>query len=125
MAAITARSIARAAAKTTLIMAEQRRNNNSNNPVPGLLGIFATQVAAVATERADTRSWLTLPANIQLARLPLPPGEYTIKVELIDARGQIVATNEYPGVIITAAHKTYMTEYWTPHIQPSNARREP
>jgi len=123
MAAITARSIARAATKTTLIMAEQRRNDRSNNPVPGLLGVFATQVAAVTTERADTRSWLTLPANIQVARLPLPPGEYTIKVELVGAGGETVAIREYPKVVITGAHKTYLTQHWTPPIQPSTVRR--
>ena len=79
-----------------------------------VLGSLAMQVAAVATERADTRSWLTLPANIQLARLPLPPGSYTIKVELLDAGEQIVATREYPGVVISKAHKTYLIEHWVP-----------
>lgn len=80
------------------------------------------RVASVVTERADTRSWLTLPADIQMARLSLPPGQYTIKVELLDAGGQTVATREYPGVVITGAHQTYLTQHWT-SIQPSTARR--
>lgn len=32
------------------------------------------------TERADTRNWQTLPHGISLARFPLEPGQYTIKV---------------------------------------------
>jgi len=124
MGAIVARSIARAVTKTATIRAASRSNDRNNNAaVAGLLGELAMQVTAVATERADTRSWLTLPANIQMARLPLPPGTYTITVELLDANGQIVAARNYPGVVITEARKTYLTQHWTPAIQPSTARR--
>ncbi|GAB3488109.1 COG3014 family protein [Marinomonas epiphytica] len=34
------------------------------------------QVAVFASSAADTRNWLTLPAQIRLTRTPLPPGEY-------------------------------------------------
>ena len=42
--------------------------------------------------RADTRSWLTLPANIQMARLALPPGDYDVTVELLGADDQVITT---------------------------------
>ncbi len=125
MAAITARTLVRAAAK---IMASKKarreagNRNNSNDAPLGLLGALAVQVAAVVTERADTRSWLTLPRNIQLARLPLPPGSYTIKVELLGADGQIVASSEYPEVVISKTHKTYLTQHWVP-AQLATTRR--
>ncbi len=124
MAAITARTLVRAAAK---IMASKKarreagNRNNSNDAPLGLLGALAVQVAVVA-ERADTRSWLTLPRNIQLARLPLPPGSYTIKVELLGADGQIVASSEYPEVVISKTHKTYLTQHWVP-AQLATTRR--
>ncbi|MDO8412689.1 MAG: hypothetical protein Q7S51_02745 [Gallionellaceae bacterium] len=118
--AITARSLARAVAKTTATRNMQRRNDN--DAALDLLGAFAVQVAAIATERADTRSWLTLPANIQLARLSLPPGSYTVTVELRDKDGQVVSSKEYPGVTITQAHKTYLTQHWIP-AQPAGRRR--
>lgn len=122
--AITARSVARAVVKVkTQKTLSGGRGNNENGAVAGLIGSFAMQVAAVATERADTRSWLTLPANIQLARLSLPPGRYTIKAELLGAGDQIVAIREYPEVEISKAHKTYLTEHWVP-AQPSTTRRK-
>jgi hypothetical protein len=34
------------------------------------------QVAVFASSAADTRNWLTLPAQVRLTREPLPPGEY-------------------------------------------------
>lgn len=125
MPAIIARSIARAVIKTAAVnaAARKRKNGNDKEAMAELIGGLALQVAAVATERADTRSWLTLPADIQLARLPLPPGSYTVKVELLDSGGQTVATREYPGVVIAQAHKTYLTQHWVPP-QLSNARSE-
>jgi len=35
------------------------------------------QVAVFASSAADTRNWLTLPAQVRLTRESLPPGEYT------------------------------------------------
>ena len=125
MAAITARTLVRAAAKIIASKKTQQaalNRSNNNDATLGLLGALAVQVAAVVTERADTRSWLTLPGNIQLARLPLPPGSYTIKVELLGADGQIVASSEYPEVVISKAHKTYLTQHWVP-AQLATTRR--
>jgi hypothetical protein len=125
MAAITARSIARAVVKAKIQESVDRAGQNRNNNDAGaaLLGSIFVRVAAVATERADTRSWLTLPAEIQLAQMHLPPGEYTIKVELLDASGQVVNSREYPGFVITEGHMTYLTEHWTPPVTHPPARR--
>jgi hypothetical protein len=124
MPAIIARSIARAVAKTALVRAASGGSNNNNQNAARLLDEFAMQVTALATERADTRSWLTLPANIQMARLPLPAGSYTIKVELLGADGQLVSTREFPGVVISEAHMTYLTQHWIPPML-SITRSEP
>ena len=49
-----------------------------------VLGSIAIDVALGATEQADTRSWRTLPAQIQIIRFRLPPGEYTVNVASSD-----------------------------------------
>lgn len=115
MPAITARTIARAIAKGAIQESVDRAGKNRNNdPAVELLGSLLVRVAAVATERADTRSWLTLPANIQLARLSLPPGSYNVSVDLLGKDEQIVATQEFPGVVISEKRKTYLTQHWVP-----------
>jgi hypothetical protein len=38
---------------------------------------------AVASEEADTRSWQTLPDEIHLARVWVPPGRYQVQSEPI------------------------------------------
>jgi len=51
----------------------------------GDLGNFGMNVLNYATENADLRSWLTLPANAQVLRVPLPAGQHRIVARL--ARG--------------------------------------
>ncbi|OGT01145.1 MAG: hypothetical protein A3K04_07100, partial [Gallionellales bacterium RBG_16_56_9] len=111
MPAITARSIARAVAKGAIQKSVDRAGNNRDSDA-ALIGSLIIRVASMATERADTRSWLTLPANIQIARLSLPPGSYDVTVELLGANDQVVATQMFPQVLIREARKTYLTQHW-------------
>lgn len=56
----------------------------------GEIGNILAVLYNVASEQADTRSWLTLPDEVQILRLSLPPGQQTIalnirgKTELIE-----------------------------------------
>ena len=76
MPAITARAVARAIAKGVIQESVDKAGQKGDDAAVQLIGSLLVRVASVATERADTRSWLTLPANVQLARLALPPGSY-------------------------------------------------
>ncbi len=114
MPAITARAVARAVAKGVLQESVDNAGGKNDDALAKLIGSFLVRVFSVATERADTRSWLTLPANVQLARLALPPGTYDVTVELLGANGQVIATNVFPQVTIRDARKTYLTQHSMP-----------
>lgn len=125
MPAIIARSVARVVIKAAASKKARdvaMNNKNNDNAMAGMLGALALQVAAIATERADTRSWLTLPGNIQLARMSLPPGSYDVKVELLGANRQVVATQDYPGIVVKKSHKTFLTQHWVPNQISVNRR---
>jgi hypothetical protein len=109
MPAITARTIARAIAKGAIQHAVDKSGNKQDDAGAKLIGSLLVRVAAVVTEHADTRSWLTLPANIQLARLPLPPGLHDIEIDLLGADGQVRRTLKFPQVSIRDGHKTWLT----------------
>ena len=51
--------------------------------MPGRGSVFAvgllTKGLAVASEEADKRSWQTLPDEIHLARIWVPPGDYRVQ----------------------------------------------
>jgi len=50
--------------------------SNVKDEGAALLLSFIGQVAVFASSAADTRNWLTLPAQIRLTREPLPSGDY-------------------------------------------------
>jgi hypothetical protein len=112
MPAITARAIARAVAKDSLAGAAAASGNNSNSSSAALLGL-AVNLAGVLTERADTRSWFTLPGEIHLARLALPPGEYKVKVELHGKDERVLDSNEIK-IALRKGEKKYLSRHWIP-----------
>ena len=115
MPAITARALARAVLKAQMAKAarENARQQNQNN-AGAAVAAMAVEIAGLVTERADTRSWMTLPSRIHLARLPLPPGTYTVKVDLLGDDGQIVSTQEYANMDIRRGAKTWLSPHWIP-----------
>ncbi len=74
-----------------------------------LAGLLAN-IFVSATETADTRSWLTLPNTIGLARLNLPAGTYDLEIDLIDAAGTATPRLEVPGVEVRAGDWTFLSE---------------
>jgi hypothetical protein len=54
----------------------QQAAGKDAGPWVGLLVGLLTHGLAVASEEADKRSWQTLPDEIHLARLWVPPGQY-------------------------------------------------
>ena len=62
----------------------------------------------VATEAADTRSWLSLPRTIHIARLSVPPGAATPTVEFIDVRGRVLAAEPLPEVAVADGAKVFL-----------------
>jgi tetratricopeptide (TPR) repeat protein len=114
MPAITARAVARAISKGVIQESVDKSGQRGDDAAAKLIGSLLVRVAAVATERADTRSWLTLPANVQLARLSLPPGTYDVTVDLLGNNDQIVATRVFPQVTIRKERKTYLTQHSMP-----------
>jgi len=99
---ILARAFARAAIKTNVTREADNRND--------ALG-FAVNLANAITDRADTRSWSTLPNRICMARLPLAAGRHQITVELLDRLGHVVTTKNY-DVDIGRRDKHYISLDW-------------
>ena len=54
----------------------------------GIAAQLAANLYTVATEQADLRSWLTLPRNIQVARLTVPAGTREFLLTLEDGSGR-------------------------------------
>lgn len=103
MPAITARAIARAAIK--------KKTEKQVGDQHGALGQFALFIVNQGTEIADTRCWNTLPQSINLSRIQLPPGEYTMRLEVTGGAGYVV-DSLVRKVTIKEGKPTILSERW-------------
>ena len=76
------RGVIRAVIKGTAVMVAEQQ--------AGAIGNILGSVAAVASEQADLRSWLTLPKNIQAALVYADPGPHKITIQPLDIAGNPV-----------------------------------
>ena len=87
MAGITVKAVARAATKFALaegaMRGAQQAAGKDAAPWVGLLVGLLAKGLAVASEEADKRSWQTLPDEIHLARVWVPPGRYQVDSPLV------------------------------------------
>ena len=79
----------------------------------GYAGLIGTIVGAgvgaglISQIKPDLRCWHTLPANMQLGRIFLPPGEYTVTVKYCDASGNEVQNSEVNTLVVTKGKKSF------------------
>ncbi len=107
LAAIRMKSIARATTKFLLAKLIEHETSNQLGSGWGMIAGIVGRAAAAASEVADTRTWRTLPAEIRLARLRLPPGVHDVEVDYDDARGALLY-RERLQVEIQPARRTYV-----------------
>lgn len=109
--AMMARLLARAIVKHN--MAEAMRKES------GELAGFMMNMAAMATETADTRSWLTLPKDIYLARVALPEGKYPASLQLFGANEMPLAILPLPEVEVVRGGKYVFEKIWVKSPLPA------
>jgi hypothetical protein len=71
------------------------------------LGMLAGIALFLASE-ADTRSWLLLPADLQVAKLFLPAGKYNLRIFYRDAEGHDVKSETIPNVEVKSNLPTFI-----------------
>ena len=114
MPMIMARAIARA-----VIKYNTQKKAKGENALAG----FLMTVANIATERADTRSWTTLPQEIQMVRTPLPAGNQPVRIEMVNSAGVVVDTiNEV--VTIRPGQRSFMIKHWVAPVQTQQEKHE-
>jgi len=102
MPGIMVRATARAVVKYNT-----QKTAADNGSIAGLL----MTVTNIVTERADTRSWTTLPQEIQLQRVLLPVGEHQLQIELVNAAGRVVDVID-EKVVIKPKQSSFVIKHW-------------
>ena len=103
MPGIMARATARAVVKYNTQHSAQEHGS--------IAGLLMT-ITNLVTERADTRSWSTLPQEIQLQRIQLPVGEYDLSIQILSPSGQVVDTID-KKVVIKPKKSSFVIKHWS------------
>ncbi|WP_286261528.1 COG3014 family protein [Thalassotalea atypica] len=93
MPTMIARQVLRLAAKEQVRHKLSKEGGDVGNILAGLYNM--------ASERADTRSWLTLPSDVQLLKIDLVEGQHRVNINAVEG------LNEIP-VDITAGRTTFV-----------------
>lgn len=116
--AVKARAIVRATVKYVIAESASRaaadacdkqygKNTWQSSLCRGMSRGLAHGVAA-ATEIADTRAWSSLPSQIRMARLKLPPGSRTITVYFKNASGTQLSSAVFKDVQVPKGKRVYL-----------------
>lgn len=97
------REVTRAVARLAL---KAKAQDEIRKQFGGLAGIIAG-AGLLLTQRADTRSWLTLPGSLQVARLRLNPGTYDLNLKFYNKTG-ISGLQENRKVVIETGKITLL-----------------
>ena len=100
-AKILLRAIARGITKYLVFKMAEKKTGE-------IAGLFVNALN-IATESADTRSWLTLPNSFGIARVSLPPGTYSLHLSFRDGNGREINSTDIPGVEIRSGDFTFLT----------------
>lgn len=107
---ITAKAIARVALKFTAAQTAKKAATEKYGKDAGALVGGLLNIASVATEQADKRSWRTLPDKIQMARIVLQPGNYNFEVHYIGAGGEVLEKKAFNDITIKAGGKRFVAQ---------------
>ncbi|MCI0529305.1 MAG: hypothetical protein L0Y56_17850 [Nitrospira sp.] len=106
---ITAKAIARATAKYMVSRTIREKANKEDKPLPRILSDVGTNLYSLLSEQSDKRSWRTLPGEVQMARLLVPPGTYQVEVQYLNRHGQEITQRAFPEVKILAGEKKFLS----------------
>lgn len=103
---ITVKAMARGLAKFQAGRKLQQAANDSGNILARILAFLTSNIYSLASERADKRSWRTLPGRIYLARVALDPGVTTLSLRMETPAGLV--TRDFPNLKIEAGKKIFL-----------------
>jgi hypothetical protein len=105
---IYAKTLARVTAKYLAVRKAQREAADQFGGWAGLLTKVTGDILIFMSEQADLRSWRTLPEEILISKVTVPPGSYQIWAECLDASGGFVEKVEFGRRELKAGEKILM-----------------
>lgn len=101
------RMVARGLLKEAGITVAEAEGEELAGDVGGFIARVALRAVATATERADTRTWSTLPGELSVVRSTLPAGHHALRVSYVGLDGtdrtETIRVDIVPGQVTIAS----------------------
>jgi hypothetical protein len=104
-------TLMRTVVRTTLrtIAAQKAKGAmKSKNAFSNLLLNLGTDILADQLDRADTRTCFLIPKTVQVARIPVQPGTYTVTAAACGAAGAVMETKTFENVAVKQGEKKFL-----------------
>jgi len=109
MPGILFRAAARAVAKqAAAVQARHAAAQASKDDNVGDLAGMIVSVLGAALEKADTRQWFTLPAEVRMARVFVAPGVQNIRVSFRDGYGNIIGERVFENIRVRRGGRVFL-----------------
>ena len=108
--AVYAKTIARSVARyvlTKVVSNQVRQQEKKGDHSLSILTNSIMNIASSFIEKADKRSWRTLPETINMARFALPAGDHKLKVNYMNYYNNVAVTEQI-DVVVTPGKKTFV-----------------
>lgn len=103
------RSATRAVIKQVAsIQAGRAVAQSAGNESLGELVRLVVNVLGASTEKADTRQWFTLPAEVRMTRIFVPAGNQNIRLLFSDGYGNIVGEHTFENVFVPKGERVFL-----------------
>ena len=101
-AAVYTKTIARAVGRYVLakVATDQVRQKEGKNDTFSILTNTVLNITNSLIEKADKRSWRTLPETINMVRLSLPEGTHKLNIKFLDSSNNVVSTQQLTAEIV-------------------------
>jgi len=111
---LVVRAVARAAMKMAAAVGigygTQAAVKKQSQAWVALVAISVAKILAILTEEADIRTWRTLPGEIQVSRLWVPPGTYDLVVDSYDTLGKMLPGHMKQEVTLKSGDTHFLTQ---------------
>ena len=101
-------AIRAAAKRVAAVQAKQAVMRSSNHEYVGNLTEMFVSFLGALTEKADTRQWFTLPAQLRLVRFYVPAGTQEITLRFKNGFGKIIGEYTFKDVKVPAGGRVYL-----------------
>ena len=104
---IIGRTVVRVVTRT-IAAQEAKKRMETNSALLNLLINVGTDVVSAQLEKADTRSCFFIPKTIQIARIPVKPGNHMVTIEARDRNNAILNYKTFPAITLKPHEKRFV-----------------